>query len=86
MKNTYEIRKDGITYCETQGSEHYKNGEEVEPMDLIIALGYGEGFCCGSIIKYAGRFKKTQNLNDLKKVADYAHILCGVKLQKGEVK
>jgi sugar/nucleoside kinase (ribokinase family) len=83
--NIYEIRKAGKEYCETQGSEHYHT-EDVEPIDLIISLGYGEGFCAGSIIKYASRFKKTQKLDDLKKVADYAHILCGMKLPKEDKK
>jgi len=76
----YDIRKAGREYCQTEGSEHYKTEDKVEPIDLIIALGYGEGFCMGSIIKYAARFKRTQNLDDLKKASDYSQILCGVKL------
>jgi hypothetical protein len=82
MINTYKVRKLGRDYCNTEGSEHYKNGE-VEPLDLIFSFGYGEGFCAGSIIKYACRFKKTHNPDDMKKVADYAHILCGVELKNG---
>lgn len=82
MPDIYAIRKAGKEFCQTEGSDHYKcDTEAVEPIDLIIALGYGGGFCAGSIIKYAARFKKTQNLDDLKKVSDYAHILCGIKLQ-----
>jgi hypothetical protein len=81
--NTYEIREKGKEHCETKGSEHYHT-TNVEPLDLIISLGLAEGFCLGSIIKYGSRFQRTQNLNDLKKIADYAHILCGVKLQEGE--
>jgi len=82
--NIYEIRKAGRDYCQTEGSEHYKSGTEVEPIDLIISLGSGEGFCIASIIKYASRFGKTQNLKDLRKISDYAHILAGIKL--GEIK
>ena len=75
--NVYEARKLGIEFCETTGSDHYKRGG-VEPMDLAIAQGTAEDFCLVSILKYAGRFKDTRNLNDLKKAADYAHILCGL--------
>jgi len=84
MKNIYEIRKEGKEFCQTEGSEHYKGIEKIEPIDLIIALGYGEGFCMGGIIKYAARFKQTQNLKDLRKISDYAHILTGVKLGEAE--
>ena len=80
--NIYEIRQAGKDYCQTEGSEHYKTENKVEPIELIIALGHGEGFCIGSIIKYAARFKRTQNLDDLKKVSDYSHILCGIKLDR----
>jgi len=82
MPSIYEIRKAGREYCQTEGSEHYKTEGEVEPIDLIIALGYGEGFCMGSIIKYASRFKRTQNLDDLRKVSDYSHIMCGIGLKE----
>lgn len=77
--NTYEARQAGRDYCNTEGSEHYKGGG-VEPLDYIFAQGYGEGFCIGSIIKYASRYKKTRNPDDLKKISDYAQILCGVEL------
>ena len=79
MPNTYEIRAAGKAYCETEGSSHYKGGD-VEPMDLIMAKGLGEGFCIGNMIKYAARFVKTRNLEDLKKVVDYAHFLVGIEL------
>jgi len=79
--NIYEIRKAGREYCQTEGGEHYK-GAGVEPIEQTIAEGNAEGFCIGSIRKYTARFKKTQNLNDLKKISDYAHILCGVKLSE----
>lgn len=82
MKDIYAIRKDGREYCQTEGSDHYKAVDKLEPIDLIIAKGLAEDFCLANIIKYAARFKETQNLNDLKKISDYSHILCGVKLQE----
>lgn len=72
----YKIREKGKELCNTDGSEHYHN--EIEPIELTIALGYGEGFCIGSILKYAARYKETQNIKDLKKIADYSHILAGI--------
>lgn len=79
--NVYEARHAGRTYCnDTEGSEHYKGG--VEPLDLLIAKGLIEDFCIGNMIKYSTRFKVTRNLVDLRKVSDYAQILCGVELDK----
>ncbi len=80
MKTIYEIRKAGREYCQTEGSEHYKAVDKLEPIDLIIAKGLAEDFCLANIIKYAARFKQTQKLDDLKKISDYSHILVGVKL------
>lgn len=80
--NIYEIRQAGREYCQTEGSEHYKAVDKLEPMDLIIAKGLAEDFCLANIIKYAARFKQTQELEDLKKAADYATILVGVKLDE----
>ena len=80
MKSIYKIREAGREYCQTEGSQHYKSSNVIEPMDLIIAKGLAEDFCLANIIKYASRFKKTQNLEDLRKISDYSHILCGVEL------
>lgn len=77
--NVYEARRRGKEYCQTEGSDHYIL-PGVEPMDLIISLGYAEHFCLASIIKYAARYGETGNPEELKKIADYAHILCGVRL------
>ncbi len=82
MKNVYEIRKLGRDYCnKTEGSAHYQEGG-VEPIDLMIAMGKdtAEGFFIGNIIKYAKRFKKTRNVNDMMKVSDYAHLMCGLEI------
>jgi len=80
----YDIRKAGREYCQTEGSGHYKSANNVEPIDLIIAKGFAEDFCLANIIKYASRFKQTQNLQDLRKISDYSHILCGAKLSEVE--
>lgn len=81
--NIYEIRESGKEYCQTEGSEHYRGvHNEIEPISLIIAKGLAEDFCLANIIKYAARFKQTQSLGDLKKISDYSHILCGVKLNE----
>ena len=80
-----EARVRGRNFCHTEGSIHYQASgkeENIEPMDLMIAKGLDEDFCLGSIIKYATRYKKTQNLEDLRKVSDYAQILVGSKLMK----
>lgn len=81
MKSIYVIRALGREYCQTEGSQHYKEGG-IEPLDLMMAKGVIEDFCIGNMIKYATRFKITRNLEDLKKVSDYAQILCGVELEK----
>ena len=78
--NVYEARERGREHCRTEGSDHYMLPCGVEPMDLIISLGYAEHFCLASIIKYAARYGETGNPEELKKIADYAHILCGVRL------
>ena len=75
----YDYRDRGREYCRTEGSDHYML-PGVEPMDLMISCGYAEHFCLASIIKYAARYGESGNPEDLKKIADYAHILCGVQL------
>lgn len=82
--NVYRARAAGREYCRTKGSDHYMLPGGIEAMDLIIALGYAEHFCLASIIKYAARHGELGNLEDLKKIADYAHILCGVQLAERE--
>lgn len=80
--NVYTARHAGREYCnDTEGSEHYKHGE-IEPLDLMLSKGIAEDFCIGNMIKYATRFKVTRNTADLRKVSDYAHILCGSVLLK----
>jgi len=77
----HDVRKLGREYCQTDGSAHYKGGR-VELLDLMISKDIIEDFCIGNMVKYATRFKQTRNLEDLKKVSDYSHILSGVELEK----
>lgn len=81
MKTIHELRDKGRTFCQTEGSEHYKGFTEVEPMDLIISQGFVRDFCLANIIKYAARYSMTQNLKDLRKISDYSHILCGYEME-----
>jgi len=78
-----KIRQLGKEFCQTEGSAHYKGGG-VEPIDLMISKGLAEDFCICNMVKYATRFKNTRNLDDLKKVSDYSHILCGIEISKRE--
>jgi len=85
MKGIHELRALGRAHCQTDGSEHYKQKDtKIEAFDLINTVEAAEGFCIGSIIKYAARFGQTQNLKDLVKVSDYAQLLVGVKLDEQE--
>lgn len=84
-KNNKDInyyRDIGIHRCQTRGSEHYRSENNIEPLDLIIAKDMIEDFSLANIIKYAARYKYAKNLNDLKKIIDYAHILYGVEYEK----
>ena len=83
MFSVYDARHKGIEYCQTEGSDHYKDNG-VEPIDLIMAKDLDEGFFIGNIIKYAARYKITKNLDDLKKCADYAHLACGAVILRKE--
>lgn len=79
-------RKIGALYSCTEGSEHYRSENNIEPLDLIIAKDMIEDFSLANIIKYAARYKYTKNLNDLKKIIDYAHILYGVEYENQTAK
>lgn len=83
QSSIYDIRQAGREFCQTEGSEHYKSSGK-EPIERTIEAGYGEGFAAGNIEKYWERWKAKGNLEDLKKLADYVHILCGIKLMEGD--
>lgn len=81
--SVYYYRELGRQYTVTEGSDHYKR-EGIEPIEFSIANGRIEDFAVTNITKYAERFTKTRNPEDLKKVVDYANILCGIELDKKE--
>lgn len=57
------------------GSEHYKTGG-VEPIDLYYALGIGDNFVLGNLIKYPARMTRNGvNLKDINKIRHYCDIL-----------
>lgn len=79
----YEARRRGRDFCQTDGAEHYQQ-DIIEPTDYIIAQGWANGFCKGNVTKYLARHDHTGNMEDLRKAADYLHILCGVMLAEEE--
>lgn len=87
-KNNKDInyyRDIGIHRCQTRGSEHYSKIREqngIDAIEIAILNGIFEDFAITNIVKYALRFKQDRELNDLKKIADYAHILYGVEYEK----
>ena len=83
LPDVYQARARGREFCQTEGAAHYQ-APGAEPMDLIISRDYSEGFCVGGAIKYAGRYKRTRNLEDLKKAVDLLQIYCGAELLKPE--
>ena len=54
--------------------DHY-NQSSLEVIDAIEGLGYAEGFCIGSIIKYVTRYKHKNGIEDLKKAQWYIDYL-----------
>ncbi len=52
---------------------HYVGEDNIQAMDLIAGAGHGEGFCIGSILKYASRYGKKNGKNraDLLKIIHY---------------
>lgn len=83
IPNIYALRKAGRDYCVTEGSNHYRI-DGIEPLEFAIANDRVEDFAVTNIHKYIERFTKTRNPEDLKKVVDYAQILCGIELKKKE--
>lgn len=73
----------GKEYCNTEGSQHYVDIREnggIDAIEIAIINNKFEDFAVTNVIKYILRFVETRNPDDLKKVVDYAHILCGVEL------
>lgn len=46
-------------------------GNTLQPWDLIKALGMGADFCAGNVIKYVGRYRAKNGLDDLQKARWY---------------
>lgn len=46
-------------------------GDTLQPWDLIKALGMGADFCAGNVIKYVGRYRAKNGLDELKKARWY---------------
>ena len=85
IKSVYYYRQLGKEVCNTEGTEHYRV-RNVEPIEIAIENEMFEDFALTNIVKYALRFKHTRNTQDLKKVADYAHLLAGVETENMEVR
>jgi hypothetical protein len=63
------------TYIDSTYGEHYST-TKYQATEFIIDGGHGEGFCIGTIMKYAQRYGKKEGYNrkDLLKVLHYAII------------
>lgn len=83
IPDVYALRQAGRNYCITEGSSHYRI-DGIEPLEFAIANGRVEDFAVTNVHKYIERFTTTRNPEDLKKVVDYAQILCGIELKKKE--
>lgn len=70
-----------IAYIDRTYGEHY-GAKKIQAMEFIMASGHGEGFCIGSILKYADRYgKKGVNAEDYRK--DLVKIIhCGMLMLK----
>ena len=59
-----------------KGSNHYKNPNDIEPLDLYRASGILKPFAICSIIKYAFRNVNGKiNKKDIEKIIHYAEML-----------
>ena len=85
IDSIYAIRKLGRDYCQTEGSTHYKTSV-IEPAEYAMANDTFEDWAITNVVKYITRFKITRNKDDLKKVADFAHLLCGVEIDKDDTR
>jgi len=75
FKEDFTLR-DIKKYIESTYSSHYSGN--VQPTELIISSGHGEGFCLGNMIKYSSRCGKkasTTKKSDILKVIHYSIIL-----------
>ena len=61
-------------YIKSTYNAHYSGRRGSQTFDFILSAGHGNGFCMGSVMKYAARFGKKEgwNRNDLLKLIHYA--------------
>jgi len=59
---------------------HYAG--KCEPIDLIVARGFGEGFAAGNVIKYVSRYAEKNGVDDLLKAKDYLELLIEMASRK----
>ena len=67
------------------GSDHYKTGGGVEPIDLYRAGGMFRDFALCSIIKYAFRNRNPEepiSLKDMNKIIDYGQKLLATRCEE----
>jgi hypothetical protein len=69
------ISEDNITTRPAHYASH-----PVEPIDLIVAHGWGEAFCASNVIKYVSRYAEKNGDADLEKASQYLQWL--VQLRK----
>jgi hypothetical protein len=69
-------------YIDSTYGAHYSG--KYQATDMIIDAGHGEGFCVGSIMKYAKRYGKKNGYDrkDIQKIIHYGIILLYVHDQK----
>lgn len=66
----------------SESSRQAYYGDTLQPWDLIKALGMGADFCAGNVIKYVGRYRSKNGLDDLKKAEWYLSRLIELKEQE----
>ncbi|MGZ4849787.1 MAG: DUF3310 domain-containing protein [Candidatus Bathyarchaeia archaeon] len=72
-----ELLEEFSNYVASTYAGHYVGEDNVQSLDLIFAIGHGEGFCTGSGLKYLARSGKKagQHRQDLMKTLHYALLL-----------
>lgn len=83
--NEKELLDELRSYLASTYGKHYVGDDNVQAMDLIASAHHAEGFCIGSIIKYASRYGKKggRNRADLLKIIHYAFLALWDKDKRG---
>lgn len=71
--NEEQLISEFTDYIKSTYGQHYVGKNNIQSLDIIFSSGHGEGFCLGSIHKYAARYgkKKGKNRADLLKILHY---------------